>query len=200
MTKVTKRRSQSGIVLISTLLSLSLLTMFALTIQAKSIASAKTYRKLIQATEVDAAQAAVRELVRPLILEAMIDFERETQLRLNSTPFEMTWRGRSLMLVAQDVEGMLNLRRPWQEDLMLLVPGNVKSIFANLRLQVREIPEPLRMQLAKARTSETATLDILETWISDQGNEINPSTLIVQRNGHPTFLTRQPNLVIVSLR
>ena len=192
MTKVTKRKSQSGIVLISTLLSLSLLTMFALTIQAKSIASAKTYRKLIQATEVDASRAAVRELARPLVLEAMIDFERETQLRLNSTPFELEWQGRSLTVVAQDVEGMLNIYRPWPEKLMALVPEDVRVLVRYLSKNNPAPSDPLLRQITEASDIHSLSAQNSAGLISNQGEGNNLSTIPFFLNAPKASAFRQP--------
>lgn len=200
MTNVTKRKSQSGIVLISTLLSLSLLTMFALTIQAKSIASAKTYRKLIQATEVDAAQAAVRELSRPLVLEAMIDFERETQLRLNSTPFKLDWQGRSLTVVAQDVEGMLNIYRPWPEKLMALVPEDVRVLVRYLSKNNPTPSDPLLRQITEASDIHSLSAQNFYGLISNHGEEINVGTIPFFLIDPKTSPIRQPQKSLILVK
>lgn len=148
----------------------------------------------------DAAQAAVRELARPLVLEAMIDFERETHLRLNSTPFELECQGRSLTVVAQDVEGMLNIYRPWPEDLMALVPEDVKSVLKHLQAQGSESHGTLRRRLVRARDSENKTADYLEGWVSDKGRELNCAMFLGQPIRRPKLPTRQPSLIFIKVQ
>lgn len=194
MTKVTKRKSQSGIVLISTLLSLSLLTMFALTIQAKSFASAKTYRKLIQATEVDAAKASVRELARPLVLEAMIDFDSETQLELDGSPFELDWRGRPMTLTAQDVEGLAAVHRSTPRDLLELLPPDLAEV---LRLMQTHQPNPMPMLQSFAQFGgDLRSYPDPSLWFSDSGRLINRATLPLRYGAKSTAAFIQPKAAI----
>ena len=97
------RNPRRGIVLLSTLVSLMLVVGLVALLQAMSLANVKALRRLAQDERARWHLAAVRELSRPLVAEAMLDFDGTPRLALTGAPYGVVFEGREALLRVERV-------------------------------------------------------------------------------------------------
>jgi len=88
------RSSTRGVVLISTLISSLLIAGLALAVQTKSLSTIAVLKRLEEEQIDFAARQAVHALIRPLIAEAMYEFDQDPQLSMEGEPYVVTFEGR----------------------------------------------------------------------------------------------------------
>ncbi|MEX0301159.1 MAG: hypothetical protein AB3N24_01935 [Leisingera sp.] len=147
------RNPKRGVVLITTLLSLILLMGLAVALQTRALATVKVLKRMTASHQEALDQDSLRELIRPLVGEAMIRFEEDTALKLNSTPFFVTFSGTRYQVTAQDPGGLVDLwRTPPAAAEALLAPDQAAT-----RARLAEAGDrsmPLRQVTALAGLAE----------------------------------------------
>ncbi len=97
--------------LFSTLLSLLLLISLTLAVQTRSLASTRVYKKLTAEIREEANLDSVHSLVYPLFVQSVLEFEGDPPLKLNSTPYELGFNGKTYEVIAQDPGGLVDVWR-----------------------------------------------------------------------------------------
>ena len=88
-----------------------LLIGLSLAIHQRAFSTAKVWSAAAGAHLEAMGRSAVREMMRPLLAEAMVDFENSASVPLNGTPVVFHYGGREFVARVQDVDGLIDLRR-----------------------------------------------------------------------------------------
>ncbi|MVO18480.1 hypothetical protein GO984_21910 [Rhodobacteraceae bacterium CY05] len=195
------RNPRRGVVLIATLASLILVMGLITLLQARSLAATKVMKRLANNHQLALDHSSVREMLRPLVGEAMIRFDEETTLRLNSTPLRVEFDGATYEITAQDPGGLVDLYRtpPSVADLLLTSP-QLRELQAMKAVEARGLP--LRQLAAQVGLAEAPT------WLTTRSRErrVNAVTLAeFYPNGAEQVLVprpdhRQPREVVLDIR
>jgi len=94
------RSNTRGVVLISTLISCLLIAGLALAVQTKSLSTIAVLKRLEEEQIDFAARQAVHALIRPLVAEAMYEFDQDPQLSMAGEPHVVTFEGRVFHVAA----------------------------------------------------------------------------------------------------
>ncbi|KIC34978.1 hypothetical protein [Leisingera sp. ANG-M7] len=192
------RHPKRGVVLITTLLSLILLMGLVVTLQTRSLATVKMLKRLAASHQEVLDQDSLRDLIRPLVGEAMIRFDEDTPLKLNSTPFPVTFNETRYQIIAQDPGGLVDIwRTPPSTAEALLSPKQLKT-----RARLAEAGDqsmPIRQAAAKAGVAE------VPPWLTDRApkRKLNAATLAASyaaenaRNLRPRPDNRQPKEAMI---
>ena len=113
------RNPKQGIVLMTTLVALILIIGIAGLLQAASLANTKMLKRLSHAEHMRMEVDAVRELARPIVAEAMLQFDASHRLSLQGNPYVVEFDGREFQLLARP-KGRLNEADSVQPDELLL--------------------------------------------------------------------------------
>jgi hypothetical protein len=117
-----RRNRKSGMVLISTLLSLMLIVGVWSVVQATSnsntLALAKITKNISQETRID----TVGYIFAPLILQALTDPDNREVIALNGTPYTIAFQQQKFMVSAQDIEGLVDIDLTSPDVIETLLP------------------------------------------------------------------------------
>ena len=163
---VAPRSSRRGIVLLSTLVSLTLIVMLFMLSQTTAIANLKSIKHLHTEERHDLVQDSVHELVRPLVMEAMLSTGPSHPLPVNSTPYTVRVDDYSVSISVQDVNGLLDIFRTPDEVLRQVLPPDL----ARTIIQIKDegmLGLPLWQRFAAAGGDVQKYPDI-ETWVTYQ--------------------------------
>ena len=168
MTKVgaTSRSSERGVVLLSTVVTLALVVTLVVLSQTTAIANLKSIKRLHTEERHDLVQDAINVLVRPRVMEAMLNTDHSHALPLNSTPYTVTLGDHSVVVAIQDVDGLLDIFRTPDEVLRQVLPADL----ARTILWIKEegmLGLPLRQRFAAAG-GDVQTYPDIETWVTYQ--------------------------------
>lgn len=169
-----KRDSTKGIVLISTLVTLLLLLGVASLIVSSALLNTKTLRILTAEIKQDQLEAAVFELSKPLVLDAMINYQGKSLISFSSQPFPISFAGRNFEITAQDVDGLVNVHRTHPDIAAAVLPTELSDVLD----QMRKNPSPqdeLIQRFVNAGGDPNKYRDI-EYWITDQSQLRVPVT------------------------
>ncbi len=148
------RNPRRGVVLIATLSSLILVMGLITLLQARTLAAIKVMKRLTNNHQQTLDHDSLHQLIRPLVGEAMIRFDGETALRLNSTPFQVTFEGIAYQIIAQDSGGLVDLyRTPPAVAEALLTPAQLRALQDIKAVEGRGLP--LRQLAAQGGLAET---------------------------------------------
>jgi len=166
------RNPRRGVVLIATLSSLILVMGLITLLQARSLAATKVMKRLTNNHQLALDHDSLRELIRPLVGEAMIHFDENTALRLNSTQLQIVFEGTTYQITAQDPGGLVDLyRTPPSVAEALLTPAQLRALQQMKTIEARGLP--LRQLAAQVGLSEAPV------WLTTRSRErkINGITL-----------------------
>ena len=105
---MTRRHRQSGFSMITALLLLFLLAFITATLQTRGHSNLRVLSRLTVSLQDRAARDALTELLRGPLAGAMTNIDG-TDVRLDGTPFEMEWAGRTWRVRAQDLAGLIDV-------------------------------------------------------------------------------------------
>ena len=133
------RHHRRGIVLISTLVTLLLLTALVVAVQQKAQANIKVIARLTDGLRKDAARDAVYERLRGLVADAMTSGAGVNGVPLlNGTPFVMQQGGKDWTVRLQDVEGLVDIYLA-PPQLLELLPFDARAFAANRSRALAEL-------------------------------------------------------------
>jgi len=164
------RSSRRGIVLLSTLISLTLIVTLVMLSQTTAIANLKSIKRLHTEERHDLVQDAVNVLARPLVMEAMLHTDQPPPLPLNSTPYTVKLGDHSVAIAVQDVDGLLDIFRTPDEVLRQMLPPDLARTI--LRIKEEEmLGLPLRQRFAAAG-GDVQTYPEIGTWVTYQSTAL----------------------------
>jgi len=158
------RNPKRGIVLIATLISLLLLMALMISLQTRSLPATKVLTRLSAKTQEEMTRDSLREFIRPLVGEAMINFQGDTALKLNGSPLLLTYQGRDYQITAQDPGGLIDLwRTPPRTAEALLTADKIALRMAMAAAGSAEMP--LRQIAVRAGFTE------VPHWLTDRARK-----------------------------
>ena len=92
------RHSKRGIVLVATLVALMLIIGLVGMLQASALANTKTLKRLVQEENLRMEIDAVRTLSRPIVAEAMIQFDGPHRLSLQGEPYIVSFQEKNFKI------------------------------------------------------------------------------------------------------
>ena len=95
------RHPRRGVVLVATLISLIFVVGLAGVLQTSALATTRTLRALMAEEQRHADTQALRELMRPIVAEAMLQFDGPHRLPLDGSPYPVVFDGRSYRALAR---------------------------------------------------------------------------------------------------
>ena len=162
------RNSKRGVVLIATLISLMFLMGMVISLQTSSLAATKVLSRLAQSTEDNITRDSLRELARPLLSDSMIHFDDSTKLQLNGVPFSFSYKGQTYQIVAQDLDGLIDLwRTPLPTANVLLSQSQMAQ--RNAMVAVGSPQMPLRQIVSILGYQE------VPLWLTDRASKRQPN-------------------------
>lgn len=197
----TTRNPRRGIVLIATLISLMLLMALMISLQTRSLTATKVLKHLTVKTQEEAARDSLRELARPLMGDAMINFQGETALKLNGTPLLLAYQGRDYQIVAQDPGGLIDIWRTPARTAEALLTADQMAL-RNALASAGSAETPLRQITARIG------LGTVPSWLTDSArnrrlNKVSLSALFeperIQLLGRQVE-HRQPKAALVTIQ
>jgi hypothetical protein len=191
-------------VLISTLISLMLLISLAIGLQSIALANTKTIKRLSMVQHQLILRDSVRELARPLFAEAIIDFNGEHALSLDSTQHAVEFAGHSFYITAQDVDGLVDISKTPEEVINRLLPTDLAETV--LRMKVG-YPTDRSLRLSFVQNGgNLSKYPKPEKWMTNQARtsvprSVNLPIYYMQTPSHSKFPPglRQPASVLVSI-
>lgn len=163
------REPRLGIVLISTLLSLMLITGFALTVQAAALANTKALKTLEATHSYDMAKDSLREMMRPAVALSMINPEAAVSIPLNGTAISLEFMGSNFNVKLQDVNGLVNPDLTPRPLIKSLLPNDWASVTNAIGAQPPSVPITIRASRGGATLVQ---LESIGEWLSVLGSGI----------------------------
>ncbi len=195
------RNPKRGIVLIATLISLMLLMALMISLQSRSLAATKVLTRLSAKTQAEMTRDSLREFTRPLVGEAMINFQGDTALKLNGSPLSLTYRGSDYQVVTQDPGGLIDLwRTPPRTAEVLLSADQIALRSAMAAVGSAEMP--LRQIAARAGLAK------VPVWLTDRARKRRLNLASLSRQFEPAHAQslgrqgerRQPKAASVTIQ
>jgi len=204
MDKSNRRHRKRGIIMLSTLVALVLVISLIVLTQSLAVSNIKTLKRLARAEQQDMLEDSLRELARPLIADAMLGFREERALKLDSTPYPVTFHGQSARIIVQDVNGLVDVTKTPAKVIERLLPVDLASVVINMKNDGQP-HMPLRQRFVLAGGDLTKYPHI-ERWVTSNAKalNINTSNLPGHYNSDLDRLTltggtRQPQGVVFSV-
>jgi hypothetical protein len=154
------RASRCGVVLLSTLLMLSILACLVALVLATTLSNTLVMRRLAMVHQEQLDRQSLHALLRPLVLEAMIDVENPSYLALDGRPERFVINGRAYAISAQDLSGLIDIYIAPPDLAATLLPPELHG----LKARVDAMPErgaTLAQTLALAGLSAAERAQVL---------------------------------------
>ena len=146
-------------------------------LQVKTFNNVRLVKRLEQAQREDMVRDSARELLRPLIADGMINFDKDPLLRLNGTEFQTELDGYMLSIHAQDVDGLVDIYKTPETQVRALLPQGMAQSAIEVRASGHS-SLPLDLLFTSNQANQSVPSDTF-FWVTNQANSarLNAATL-----------------------